>query len=60
MTVIAFRTDATTVLERLVLYEIDEIEKARRSERRNYLVKSGTVTVMRQWLEARRKDRVEG
>ena len=32
VTVIAFRTDATTVLERLALYEI---KKARRSERRN-------------------------
>lgn len=36
MTVIAFRTDATTVLERLALYEI---KKAGRSEWRNYFSK---------------------
>lgn len=36
VTVIAFRTDATTVLERLALYEI---KKAGRSEWRNYFSK---------------------
>jgi hypothetical protein len=36
VTVVAFRTDASTVLERLTMYEI---KKARSSARRNLLVK---------------------
>jgi len=48
VTVVVIRTDATTVLERLALYEIKKV-------RSGIFSKNGTITIARQWLEAGRR-----